>query len=235
MPLPLRGGSLCVLGVPDHPGTLLCPQGPLGGLVRGGRCSGRAVGGGQSGSKGQCMQWPPALRCPPRGPAGSRSSQSRPASGTFPALGPCTPPGAKPGHRQLTVESGAHLPLTRTPSRPPRGPRARLVLRGLQGAPRERLGGPCPDGATASRFHACVLQLPFSQPVGSSPAFFLRVISDTASRGYALLKARNAGAWVPWAEGRRGAGTLGSRPPRPMGRETGLRPSAGPSSASGLE
>lgn len=235
MPLPLRGGSLCVLGVPDHPGTLLCPQGPLGGLVRGGRCSGRAVGGGRSGSKGQCMQWPPALRCPPRGPAGSRSSQSRPASGTFPALGPCTPPGAKPGHRQLTVESGAHLPLTRTPSRPPRGPRARLVLRGLQGAPRERLGGPCPDGATATRFHACVLQLPFSQPVGSSPAFFLRVISDTASRGYALLKARNTGAWVPWAEGRRGAGTLGSRPPRPMGRETELRPSVGPSSASGLE
>ncbi|ELR57435.1 Telomerase reverse transcriptase, partial [Bos mutus] len=43
-------------------------------------------------------------------------------------------------------------------------------------------------------FHACVLQLPFSQPVRSSPAFFLRVIADTASRGYALLKARNAGA-----------------------------------------
>uniref|UniRef100_A0A8C6E1Y2 Telomerase reverse transcriptase n=1 Tax=Moschus moschiferus TaxID=68415 RepID=A0A8C6E1Y2_MOSMO len=46
----------------------------------------------------------------------------------------------------------------------------------------------------AYRFHACVLQLPFSQPVGSSPAFFLQVICDTASRGYALLKARNTGA-----------------------------------------
>nr|XP_020747322.1 telomerase reverse transcriptase isoform X1 [Odocoileus virginianus texanus] len=45
----------------------------------------------------------------------------------------------------------------------------------------------------AHRFHACVLQFPFSQPVGSSPGFFLRVISDTASRGYALLRARNAG------------------------------------------
>lgn len=56
----------------------------------------------------------------------------------------------------------------------------------------------------AYRFHACVLQLPFSQPVRSSPAFFLQVIADTASRGYALLKARNAGASL----GARGAAGL---------------------------
>lgn len=43
------------------------------------------------------------------------------------------------------------------------------------------------------RFHACVLQLPFSQHVRKSPSFFLRVISDTASRCYALLKAKNPG------------------------------------------
>ncbi|XP_069411853.1 telomerase reverse transcriptase isoform X2 [Ovis canadensis] len=56
----------------------------------------------------------------------------------------------------------------------------------------------------AYRFHACVLQLPFSQPVGSRPAFFLQVIMDTASRGYTLLKARNAGASL----GARGASGL---------------------------
>ena len=59
-----------------------------------------------------------------------------------------------------------------------------------------------------------MLQLPFSQPVGSSPAFFLQVIADTASRGYALLKARNAGARAPGAEGPRGARTWAARPPR---------------------
>ncbi|XP_057397207.1 telomerase reverse transcriptase isoform X1 [Balaenoptera acutorostrata] len=45
----------------------------------------------------------------------------------------------------------------------------------------------------AYRFHACVLQLPFQQPVRRNPSFFLRVISDTSSRCYALLRARNAG------------------------------------------
>ncbi|EPY89918.1 hypothetical protein CB1_000069005 [Camelus ferus] len=45
----------------------------------------------------------------------------------------------------------------------------------------------------AYRFHACVLQLPFNQPVRRNPAFFLRVVSDTASRAYSLLKARNSG------------------------------------------
>uniref|UniRef100_A0A8C6AWP4 Telomerase reverse transcriptase n=1 Tax=Monodon monoceros TaxID=40151 RepID=A0A8C6AWP4_MONMO len=45
----------------------------------------------------------------------------------------------------------------------------------------------------AYRFHACVLQLPFNQPVGRNPSFFLRVISDTSSRCHALLRARNAG------------------------------------------
>ncbi|XP_023979618.1 telomerase reverse transcriptase isoform X2 [Physeter macrocephalus] len=45
----------------------------------------------------------------------------------------------------------------------------------------------------AYRFHACVLQLPFNQPVGKNPSFFLRVISDTSSCCHALLRARNAG------------------------------------------
>ncbi|XP_066231030.1 telomerase reverse transcriptase isoform X1 [Saccopteryx leptura] len=45
----------------------------------------------------------------------------------------------------------------------------------------------------AYRFHACVLQLPFNQHVRKNPSFFLRVISDTASRCYALLKAKNPG------------------------------------------
>lgn len=80
--------------------------------------------------------------------------------------------------------------------------------------------GACPDGAAAPRFHACVLQLPFSQPVGSSPAFFLQVIMDTASRGYTLLKARNAGAWAPGAEGLRGRG-LGLQVTHTRRQETG--------------
>ncbi|XP_004411687.1 PREDICTED: telomerase reverse transcriptase isoform X2 [Odobenus rosmarus divergens] len=45
----------------------------------------------------------------------------------------------------------------------------------------------------AYRFHACVLQLPFNQPVRKNPSFFLRVISDTASHCYSLLKAKNTG------------------------------------------
>ncbi|XP_008160037.2 telomerase reverse transcriptase isoform X1 [Eptesicus fuscus] len=45
----------------------------------------------------------------------------------------------------------------------------------------------------AYRFHACVLQLPFSQHVRKNPSFFLRVISDTASRCHTLLKAKNPG------------------------------------------
>ncbi|XP_029796960.1 telomerase reverse transcriptase isoform X2 [Suricata suricatta] len=45
----------------------------------------------------------------------------------------------------------------------------------------------------AYRFHACVLQLPFNQPVRKNPSFFLRVISDTASRCYSLLRAKNSG------------------------------------------
>uniref|UniRef100_A0A2I3GIP6 Telomerase reverse transcriptase n=1 Tax=Nomascus leucogenys TaxID=61853 RepID=A0A2I3GIP6_NOMLE len=45
----------------------------------------------------------------------------------------------------------------------------------------------------AYRFHACVLQLPFHQQVWKNPTFFLRVISDTASLCYSILKAKNAG------------------------------------------
>ncbi|KAG8512384.1 Telomerase reverse transcriptase [Galemys pyrenaicus] len=48
----------------------------------------------------------------------------------------------------------------------------------------------------AYRFHACVLQLPFAQRVGKNRAFFLRVIADTASRCYSLLRAKNAGLFV---------------------------------------
>ncbi|XP_006872442.1 PREDICTED: telomerase reverse transcriptase isoform X2 [Chrysochloris asiatica] len=45
----------------------------------------------------------------------------------------------------------------------------------------------------AYRFHACVLQLPFNQQVGKNPSFFLRIISDTATRCYSILKAKNTG------------------------------------------
>ncbi|KAM6210605.1 telomerase reverse transcriptase isoform 1-T1 [Sarcoramphus papa] len=53
----------------------------------------------------------------------------------------------------------------------------------------------------AYRFHACVLQLPFNQQVRNNPYFFLRIISETASCCYAILKAKNAGV----ALGNRGA------------------------------
>ncbi|XP_052644354.1 telomerase reverse transcriptase isoform X1 [Harpia harpyja] len=45
----------------------------------------------------------------------------------------------------------------------------------------------------AYRFHACVLQLPFNQQVRNNPYFFLRIISETASCCYAILKAKNTG------------------------------------------
>ncbi|XP_010116913.1 PREDICTED: telomerase reverse transcriptase, partial [Chlamydotis macqueenii] len=45
----------------------------------------------------------------------------------------------------------------------------------------------------AYRFHACVLQLPFNQQVRNNPYFFLRIISETASCCYAILKAKNKG------------------------------------------
>uniref|UniRef100_A0A669P3Q5 Telomerase reverse transcriptase n=1 Tax=Phasianus colchicus TaxID=9054 RepID=A0A669P3Q5_PHACC len=45
----------------------------------------------------------------------------------------------------------------------------------------------------AYRFHACVLQLPFNQKVRNNPYFFLRIISDTASCCYFILKAKNPG------------------------------------------
>uniref|UniRef100_A0A8C3TCS5 Telomerase reverse transcriptase n=1 Tax=Chelydra serpentina TaxID=8475 RepID=A0A8C3TCS5_CHESE len=45
----------------------------------------------------------------------------------------------------------------------------------------------------AYRFHACVLQLPFNQQVRKNPCFFLRIISDTASCCYSVLKTKNKG------------------------------------------
>nr|XP_021153496.1 telomerase reverse transcriptase isoform X2 [Columba livia] len=45
----------------------------------------------------------------------------------------------------------------------------------------------------AYRFHACVLQLPFNQQVRNNPYFFLRIIAETASCCYSILKAKNAG------------------------------------------
>ncbi|XP_030300906.1 telomerase reverse transcriptase [Calypte anna] len=44
----------------------------------------------------------------------------------------------------------------------------------------------------AYRFHACVLQLPFNQKVRNNPYFFLKIISETATCCYAILKAKNA-------------------------------------------
>ncbi|NXB53198.1 TERT transcriptase, partial [Leucopsar rothschildi] len=45
----------------------------------------------------------------------------------------------------------------------------------------------------AYRFHACVLQIPFNQQVRKNPHFFLRIISQTASCCYAVLKTINSG------------------------------------------
>uniref|UniRef100_A0A8C8RKL7 Telomerase reverse transcriptase n=1 Tax=Pelusios castaneus TaxID=367368 RepID=A0A8C8RKL7_9SAUR len=45
----------------------------------------------------------------------------------------------------------------------------------------------------AYRFHACVRQLPFNQQVRKNPCFFLRIISDTASCCYSIVKAKNSG------------------------------------------
>uniref|UniRef100_A0A8C6ITX4 Telomerase reverse transcriptase n=1 Tax=Melopsittacus undulatus TaxID=13146 RepID=A0A8C6ITX4_MELUD len=45
----------------------------------------------------------------------------------------------------------------------------------------------------AYRFHACVLQLPFNQQVRNNPNFFLRIISETASCCYSIVKANNKG------------------------------------------
>uniref|UniRef100_A0A8C3J5J7 Telomerase reverse transcriptase n=1 Tax=Calidris pygmaea TaxID=425635 RepID=A0A8C3J5J7_9CHAR len=56
----------------------------------------------------------------------------------------------------------------------------------------------------AYRFHACVLQLPFNQQVRNNPYFFLRIISETASYGYSILKAKNAGVTL----GNKGASGL---------------------------
>ncbi|XP_061444589.1 telomerase reverse transcriptase isoform X2 [Rhineura floridana] len=44
----------------------------------------------------------------------------------------------------------------------------------------------------AYRFHACVLQLPFNHQIKNNPGFFLRIISDTASCCFSVLKAKNA-------------------------------------------
>ncbi|XP_072854563.2 telomerase reverse transcriptase isoform X1 [Pogona vitticeps] len=43
----------------------------------------------------------------------------------------------------------------------------------------------------AYRFHACVLQLPFNQKIKSNRRFFLKIISDTASCCFSVLKTKN--------------------------------------------
>ncbi|KAH0618035.1 hypothetical protein JD844_016960 [Phrynosoma platyrhinos] len=49
----------------------------------------------------------------------------------------------------------------------------------------------------AYRFHACVLQLPFNQKIKNNPSFFLKIISDTASYCFSVLKAKNSGkTWL---------------------------------------
>ena len=150
-----------------HPGTLLFPR-----EHSGARSVGVGAGGGLQGQTGWVREQRalPAVaaspQVPPGGAAGSRTNQRRPASGTFPSLGPCPPPEAEPGRRQLTVESGAHPPIT--------GTRARLSLSGLRGAPRGAWGacpdgappqGACPDGAPPQG--ACPDGAP---PPGSTPA-----------------------------------------------------------------
>uniref|UniRef100_A0A8C3VK75 Telomerase reverse transcriptase n=1 Tax=Catagonus wagneri TaxID=51154 RepID=A0A8C3VK75_9CETA len=58
----------------------------------------------------------------------------------------------------------------------------------------------------AYRFHACVLQLPFGQPVGRNPSFFLRLIADTASQ--ALLPAAHLRVSPGMSLGAKGASGL---------------------------
>ncbi|XP_060109638.1 telomerase reverse transcriptase [Heteronotia binoei] len=49
----------------------------------------------------------------------------------------------------------------------------------------------------AYRFHSCVLQLPFNQQIKNNSTFFLRIIADTASCGFSILKAKNTGIFPP--------------------------------------
>ncbi|XP_077166666.1 telomerase reverse transcriptase isoform X2 [Paroedura picta] len=51
----------------------------------------------------------------------------------------------------------------------------------------------------AYRFHACVLQLPLKQQIENNPRFLWRIIADTASCSFSLLKAKNAGVSFPAA------------------------------------
>lgn len=51
----------------------------------------------------------------------------------------------------------------------------------------------CPTPVLSHRFHACILQLPFDQPVCRNPTFFLRLVRDMAICGHRLLCARNPG------------------------------------------
>ena len=114
------------------------------------------------------LSWDAAItypQVPPGGAAGSRTNQRRPASGTFPSLGPCPPPGAEPGRRQLTVESGAHPPIT--------GTRARLSLSGLRGAPRGAWGA-CPDGAPPPGSTPACCSCPSASRSGAAPRSFSR-------------------------------------------------------------
>ncbi|KAG8133145.1 hypothetical protein E2320_010959, partial [Naja naja] len=53
------------------------------------------------------------------------------------------------------------------------------------------------SGFFHTRFHACVLQLPFHHHIENNPRFFLTVISDNASYCFSALKAKNAGSLVP--------------------------------------
>lgn len=142
----------------------------------------------------------PNPQAPPEGTAGCSSRSFQPLFRNVPcpwvALRPPSKNQGRAGDRGVRCLSilGRWTPSFTHRAGWPRGPRARLAAHGLQGAlPRAAWGGWAPDRADIPRFHACVLQLPFNQPVGRNPSFFLRVISDTSSRCHALLRARNAG------------------------------------------
>lgn len=149
-----------------------------------------------------------AYRClpRPRGLAGAAASlwgSSVPAPPPTPRLGVTgrgSGGGDSPGSSRSAQPRFQNVPCPRVARRP----RCRDLGPGLgwsvcssacppprRAALGERL---CLTRPACPRFHACVLQLPFRQPLARNPSFFLRLVSDTASCCYSLLKARNAGA-----------------------------------------
>lgn len=221
---PLRGARGSSGGAaPGHQMVLGGPSGRGGPSPRGGRGwreeGGRGAGAGRR-AEGQSVHrrrvWSRTLRRPQKGwrdAAPDRSSPFRNVPCPWVALWSPSKNQGRAGDRGVRCLStlGRRTPSFTHRAGWPRGPRARLAARGLQGALAQAAwGGWAPDRADIPRFHACVLQLPFNQPVGRNPSFFLRVISDTSSRCHALLRARNAGVHRRPGHGWRAEGSPGA-------------------------